>query len=275
MTECAKPQFAPLPMRACSDRRLYGLPMALLAIIAAHDRFNSNGQGCWASRARLAELAQCDQRYVSEVLGRLEDLGYIASQAAPEDRRRRIYTVLYTDEDQSAFAGREKGRPQPTYRTEKGRPQPTYRTEKGRPQPTECEPKGGLEPTNLEATNTSKLLISNADPRGTANGIYFAKQKDIGRSPCLAGEKKRLPQASHGPPRGGSERVDHSQPNLHGGPLAEVLERLGRTVTGPPRKEADAGNSHPEQFPENRGSGGLKLSGEAQSEPQISVKVAG
>lgn len=92
-------RFAPVPFRALGDKRLSRADLAVLGVIAAHDRFRANGRGCDAGRLRIAHLANCDIATMSRSVTRLESLGYIASRADPRDGRRRICWVIYSDDD--------------------------------------------------------------------------------------------------------------------------------------------------------------------------------
>lgn len=95
--------FAPIPFRALCDERLTRADLAVLGIVAAHDRFARNGRGCDAGRERIAHLAGLDVATTSRAIQRLEGAGYITSALHAQDRRRRVYCVVYTDGDKSAL----------------------------------------------------------------------------------------------------------------------------------------------------------------------------
>lgn len=121
------PCYGAIPFRALRDRRLAGLPLALLGIIAAHDRFGRNGQGCWASQSRLAELLSVTRQAVCVALGILEELGYVVAAVDEKDRRRRTYSVTYDNAaDTEAFTGRKRGA---SHRRDRGKTCPVDRTD--------------------------------------------------------------------------------------------------------------------------------------------------
>ncbi len=99
--ETSAPQFAPLPVHACSDKRLTGGHWRVLGIIAYHDRFNRNNRGCYIKHQMMAEMIGSSRSSVTEWLQDLQTWGYVATLAAPSgaDRRREAYTVLYAPPD--------------------------------------------------------------------------------------------------------------------------------------------------------------------------------
>src|SRR5436190_24080632 len=96
----SKKNFAPIPLRAVRDQRLTGHHLRVLAVIAAHDRLNKNGSGCWASQNRLAALLGCSKSRLSEGLSDLRDYGYIDSRLNPEKRWYRVHRVIYSIDDE-------------------------------------------------------------------------------------------------------------------------------------------------------------------------------
>ncbi len=93
-------QFSPLPVHACSDKRLTGGHWRVLTIIAFHDRFNRNNRGCYITHQRMAETMRSSRSSVTEWLQDLQTWGYVATLAGPgADRRREAYTVLYVPPD--------------------------------------------------------------------------------------------------------------------------------------------------------------------------------
>lgn len=102
--------YGAIPFRALRDKRLAGIPLALLGIIAAHDRFGHAGQGCTAAQGRLAELVGCHRQAINAALGRLEELGYISCGVVGKADRRHTYSVIYTEADAEAFSSK-KDRP--------------------------------------------------------------------------------------------------------------------------------------------------------------------
>lgn len=95
-----KPAYAPIPARAVSDTRLSALDFRVLAVIAVHDRLGANGIGCYASHSRLAGLVDCHLKSLSRSIRDLAGYGYISASLHPLNKRLRVYSVIYTPEDQ-------------------------------------------------------------------------------------------------------------------------------------------------------------------------------
>ncbi len=90
------PQFAPLPVHACSDKRLTGGHWRVLGIIAYHDRFNRNNRGCYITHQGMAEMMRSSRSSVTQWLQDLQTWGYVTTLAPrSSDRRREAYTVRY------------------------------------------------------------------------------------------------------------------------------------------------------------------------------------
>ncbi len=89
-------QFAALPVRACSDKRLTGGHWRVLGIIAYHDRFNRNNRGCYVTHQKMAEFIGSSRSSVTEWIRDLYAWGYV-DVLAPlnKDRRREAYTIQY------------------------------------------------------------------------------------------------------------------------------------------------------------------------------------
>ncbi len=114
--------FAAVPFRALGDARLTRTELAILGVIAAHDRFQANGRGCDAGRPRIAHLANCDMGTMSRAITQLELLGYVKVYAHPGDGRKRIYCVIYADKDFEMLSGKTNPTPrQKTRRKLQGR----------------------------------------------------------------------------------------------------------------------------------------------------------
>jgi DNA-binding MarR family transcriptional regulator len=94
-----RPAFAAIPMRALGDQRLTATHLRALAAIAYRDRFSRNGQGCWASPQDLAALAGCNTNNLVSATSDLTRWGYVSREPRPDDKRKRVYRVLYTDQD--------------------------------------------------------------------------------------------------------------------------------------------------------------------------------
>jgi DNA-binding MarR family transcriptional regulator len=99
MSASKKQRFAPLPLRACRDLRLGALHFRVLTAIAAFDRLGKNGQGCWTSQNKIAELVRCSKSHLSNVLSDLRDCGYLTSKINPDQQRFRVHRIVYTEED--------------------------------------------------------------------------------------------------------------------------------------------------------------------------------
>ena len=100
-----KELFAPVPISAIADKRLTALDHRVLEAVAYHDRFGRNGIGCSATHKRIAMLVGAHITNVTKSIARLISLGYLVSQKSGRDGRRRIYHVVYNDEDSEAFDG--------------------------------------------------------------------------------------------------------------------------------------------------------------------------
>lgn len=111
MTTTFRPTFCGLPLRALRDRTLSALELRILGAICAHDRFNANGQACWASNARIAEVAGCHLKSVPRAISSLTRKGYVRDIGTEPGERRgrnRFLTVIYTEADGELFGGRER-----------------------------------------------------------------------------------------------------------------------------------------------------------------------
>ena len=74
-----KPIYSPVPARAMGDLTLSAADLRVLMAVASHDRFGSNGVGCYASHARLASILSLHEKTVARSLGRLRERGYISA----------------------------------------------------------------------------------------------------------------------------------------------------------------------------------------------------
>src|SRR5690348_8816514 len=99
MSPDKNPRYGPVPSRACRDLRLGAAHFRVLIAIAAFDRLGKNGQGCWTSQNRIAEIVRCGKSHLSNILSDLRDTGYITSKINPDKRRFRVHRVIYTEED--------------------------------------------------------------------------------------------------------------------------------------------------------------------------------
>jgi DNA-binding MarR family transcriptional regulator len=94
--------FAPLPPRAIGDSRLTTLHFRVLACVALHDRMAGaikRGQGCWAGPKGIATKCEANVTNVSTAINDLLRWEYLESRYHPEDKRKRVLHVLYTDDD--------------------------------------------------------------------------------------------------------------------------------------------------------------------------------
>jgi len=101
--------FAPVPTRAIGDHTLNGLDLRVLAFIAAHDRFQANGIGCYTNQRKMATAVGTDHTRLNKTLRRLVDAGYIEAQPHPMNKRLRVYTILYTEADGAWMRGETVG----------------------------------------------------------------------------------------------------------------------------------------------------------------------
>lgn len=109
MSEAVKHYFAPIPNRAWMDERLATRPLLLrvLALIAAHDRFNKNGKGCTLSTGRMAEKLNATQSKVAAACRQLTEWGYLNRLPTPGHRQVYMHCVVYEPEaDKAALKGK-------------------------------------------------------------------------------------------------------------------------------------------------------------------------
>ncbi len=104
MADQPKDIFAPIPARAMADEKLTAEHFRVLMVVAAHDRFTSNGKGCCASHPRLARLAKCHLKSLSRSLKALAERGYIEGLPSPFNKLQRAYRVVYNDADRAIMA---------------------------------------------------------------------------------------------------------------------------------------------------------------------------
>lgn len=97
--------FAAVPLRALIDPRLTDRDVRRLAVIAAFDQMSlatKKGQGAWAGHRTMAAKVGGDgsnESNFSVAVKKLVDLGYLEESRKADDRRRRVYRVIYCDED--------------------------------------------------------------------------------------------------------------------------------------------------------------------------------
>jgi hypothetical protein len=97
--------FAAVPLRALIDPRLTDRDVRRLAVIAAFDQMSlatKRGQGAWAGHRTMAAKVGGDgsnESNFSVAVKKLVDLGYLEESRKADDRRRRVYRVVYADED--------------------------------------------------------------------------------------------------------------------------------------------------------------------------------
>jgi DNA-binding MarR family transcriptional regulator len=105
-----KPVFAPLPPRALADKELSRIDLAVLGVVAAHDRFSQSrgaGAGCYLENKDIAAIIGADPRNVSRAKSNLENRGYLVASQMEDDRRRKSARVVYlVDEDVEALKKR-------------------------------------------------------------------------------------------------------------------------------------------------------------------------
>ena len=94
-----KPPWGAVPFRVCGDRELHGLTLRVLTCIAFHDRFNRNGRGCYAGQATLTRECRTDRKNLWATIQVLKERGYIEEEPDPKDARKRVYRVIYDEEE--------------------------------------------------------------------------------------------------------------------------------------------------------------------------------
>lgn len=108
----AKPVYGPIPVRAFADPELDGADFRVLGIIAAHDRLNANGSGCYASHATLCKKIGVHYVTFSRSTTKLGRRGYLTAAPHPLNGRLRVYRVVYTEADRAAMTARGDVNPQ-------------------------------------------------------------------------------------------------------------------------------------------------------------------
>jgi DNA-binding MarR family transcriptional regulator len=127
--------FAPIPMRALSDERLSTIHYRALGAIAYRDGLGRNKQGCWASPQDLAELCRVNDKNMITAISDLVTWGYASREPRPDDKRKRVYRVLYTEDDRiAAKIGVPRVANASSTRDEIGSPQATKTAEIGCPE---------------------------------------------------------------------------------------------------------------------------------------------
>ncbi len=109
-----RPIYSPVPARAMGDPALSGADLRVLMAIASHDRFGSNGTGCYASHTRLASITSLHAKAVARSIGRLRDARYISVERNPMNGRLAVYRVIYSDEDAAVMRGDGRSGVRPT-----------------------------------------------------------------------------------------------------------------------------------------------------------------
>jgi hypothetical protein len=102
----ARPQYAPLPMRALLDGRLTGGHLRLLLFIAAHDRLSlhrGSGAGCFLSNKQLSARTGLSYARIATMLNELERWSYVQRSPLERDARRKTARVIYNAGDGEAF----------------------------------------------------------------------------------------------------------------------------------------------------------------------------
>jgi hypothetical protein len=91
--------FGPIPVRASMDMRLGNWHWRVLCVVCFHDRLGYNGQGCNIGRKRMASASACSETHVSDAVSDLERWGYITIGRDELDELKRVYRVIYSDQD--------------------------------------------------------------------------------------------------------------------------------------------------------------------------------
>jgi hypothetical protein len=113
--------FGPIPVRASMDMRLGNWHWRVLCIVCFHDRLGYNGQGCSIGRKRMAKLAVCSETHVSDAVSDLERWGYLMASRDDFDERKRVYRVIYNDQDWASMGITPKNRSTPVDLSERNR----------------------------------------------------------------------------------------------------------------------------------------------------------
>lgn len=216
MTACAAtPTFSPIPQRALCDDRLTLLDLRVLGAIASHDRFNANGQACWASNERLAAVLKCHPNSLTRVITRLIKFGYVKDLGTRPGKRRsraRFLTVIYTELDLEAFSVRPDPAQIPAEEDELPAPPETTA-------PAEVNPGGLVEP--------NPVGLPNREGRNCAEALGSADKKMQGqrRAPPRP-PPPQLPLMAHMEQRSTAQR--ELAAILGNGDLKKGFERLKR-----------------------------------------------
>lgn len=91
----AKAFFAPVPVRAFSDKSLTAIEHRVLQVIAWHDGLGRNGVGCTAGLEAIAAEAACERSRTAATITSLVVKGYIERLRHATNGRRREYRVVY------------------------------------------------------------------------------------------------------------------------------------------------------------------------------------
>lgn len=91
-----------IPLRLSRDPTLTALHLRVVNEIAYHDRMSDvtkTGQGCWVSYVKIARAIGANNTNVSTAINQLVDKGYLKQEEIANDRRRRVYRLIYQKAD--------------------------------------------------------------------------------------------------------------------------------------------------------------------------------
>jgi DNA-binding MarR family transcriptional regulator len=97
----SKRKFSPYPTRAIGDGKLSVIHFRALGAIALHDALSNSrldgklGAGCYAGLDTLAKECGVNYANLSVAIGQLREWGYVEQEQSDDDKRRRVYRVIY------------------------------------------------------------------------------------------------------------------------------------------------------------------------------------
>ncbi len=91
-------QFGAIPVRAFGDTRLSAADFRVMGAVAYFDRLGRNGIGCFVDPRKLSEVASVLYQHISRHTKRLYEFGYLEISRRATDRRRRIYSLIYNED---------------------------------------------------------------------------------------------------------------------------------------------------------------------------------
>jgi hypothetical protein len=200
--------FAAIPPRAAGDRRLGETHFRVLVAVALHDQMSlskGKGQGCWSDSKSMSERWKINYTQFARALSDLVAWGYVQQKQQADDKRRKVFRVVYLFED-NLLIGKL---PRP----------PRAQRSIG---PTECDdPK----PANEGRSRANELIYSE-------NGRSQLNQEDARtRNPYEEIGLNPLRNSVETAPLRGADYQDLARDNP-GGFLAKVQREMGHSSKG-------------------------------------------